>query len=181
MEAAGKPELRRHFRLVRKQLLSDTQPSLAAAALDALPALVTPDKRLGLYWPIGSEPDLRQLAAVVACALPGVEDGRLIYRSWRPGEVLSPDQCGIPAPHGSPPSGPADLALLLVPALALDRHGIRLGTGGGWYDRLRAEPAWRSIPALAVLPAACLTPALPRDPWDVPFDGWLDEQGLHWR
>ena len=34
--------------------------------------------------------------------------------------------------------------------------------------------------ALAVLPAACLTATLPVDTWDVPFQGWLDEQGIHW-
>ena len=74
---------------------------------------------------------------------------------------------------------PDALGLLLVPALAMDRRGIRLGYGGGWYDRLRAEPAWRTVPALAVLPAACVVEALPRDGWDVPFAGWLDERGLH--
>jgi 5-formyltetrahydrofolate cyclo-ligase len=59
----------------------------------------------------------------------------------------------------------------------MDQRGIRLGSGGGWYDRLRADPAWRQVPALAVLPAACLAPSLPADPWDVPFNGWLDETG----
>ena len=72
------------------------------------------------------------------------------------------------------------MGLLLAPALAFDRHGIRLGYGGGWFDRLRADPSWRAVPALAVLPAACRCAALPSDPWDVPFDGWLDEHGLHW-
>jgi len=67
--------------------------------------------------------------------------------------------------------------MLLVPALAMDQRGIRLGSGGGWYDRLRADPAWRLLPALAVLPAACVAPSLPADPWDVPFTGWLDEIG----
>jgi len=36
------------------------------------------------------------------------------------------------------------------------------------------------VPALVVLPAACVCDRLPADPWDVPFDGWLDEQGCHW-
>jgi 5-formyltetrahydrofolate cyclo-ligase len=61
------------------------------------------------------------------------------------------------------------------------RSGLRLGSGGGWYDRLRADPHWRRIPALAVVPAACLSEGLPCDPWDVPFDGWLDEHGVHRR
>jgi 5,10-methenyltetrahydrofolate synthetase len=113
---------------------------------------------------------------------------------------LAPDRYGIPAPaaplanapeqqpEAPPPPPPASgwelsphaLALLLVPALAFDPHsGIRLGYGGGWYDRLRADPAWRAVPALVVLPAACLCGNLPREPWDVPFQGWLDEHGVH--
>jgi hypothetical protein len=36
------------------------------------------------------------------------------------------------------------------------------------------------VPALVVLPAACVCERLPADPWDVLFDGWLDERGCHW-
>ena len=68
----------------------------------------------------------------------------------------------------------------LVPALALDQRGIRLGYGGGWFDRLRSDPLWGAVPALAVLPAGCLVEQLPSDSWDVPFQGWLDEHGVHW-
>ena len=187
MAATGKTELRPHYRRVRKESMPAVQPLLASAALKALPALVPTGKRLGLYWPVGSEPDLRELGEADGSslrhqlALPVVEQGQLLYRPWQPGERLSNDSCGIPAPPDGPLLAASDMALLLVPALALDRQGIRLGSGGGWYDRLRAEPAWRAVPALAVLPSACLTKELPSDPWDVPFDGWLDEQGLHWR
>ena len=90
----------------------------------------------------------------------------------------------LEAPPPPPASGwelsPHALGLLLVPALAFDPHsGIRLGYGGGWYDRLRADPAWRAVPALVVLPSACLSANLAREPWDVPFQGWLDEHGVH--
>jgi 5-formyltetrahydrofolate cyclo-ligase len=75
---------------------------------------------------------------------------------------------------------PDAMGLLLVPALAFAPHsGIRLGYGGGWYDRLRAHPAWAAVPALVVLPSACLSGNLPREAWDVPFHGWLDEHGVH--
>lgn len=180
MKPTGKPELRQHFRRLRKEAMPAAQPLLAGAALETLPALVPAGQRIGIFWPIGAEPDLRELAAAVACALPVVEGDRLLYRPWRPGDPLSTDSCGIPAPCRGPVLQAREMALLLVPAVALDQRGIRLGSGGGWYDRLRADPAWSAVPALAVLPAACLTPALPRDPWDVPFNGWVDERGLHW-
>lgn len=151
----------------------------------ALPSLLQPASHLGLYWPIGTEPDLLAVAASlrrtdIGVALPAVIEGHLRYRPWREGDALSTDDCGIPAPMGPGALPPAQMGLLLAPALAFDRRGIRLGYGGGWFDRLRSDPAWQAVPALAVLPAACLREALPRDPWDVPFDGWLDEHGVHW-
>jgi 5-formyltetrahydrofolate cyclo-ligase len=195
--AHPKQVLRRHFRRLRRASLPAAAVGLLEAAHCELPALIPPGRRLGLWWPIGAEPDLRPLAVELqrrrpdALALPVVEPWppggsqlQLHYRPWIPGAPLRPDACGIPAPApaagAAPPLRPEQLALLLVPALAIDRSGIRLGSGGGWYDRLRADPAWRALPALAVLPAACVSAAaLPRDPWDVPFDGWLDEHGLH--
>ena len=194
--AAEKIRLRRHFRALRLAALADSQAPILAAAQRQLPAALLPaallpaallpaGQRLGLYWPLAGEPDLRPLAALgLPLALPAVgaespQTARLLYRSWQPGDLLAADHCGIPAPT-SAELGPEALGLLLVPALAIDRQGIRLGYGGGWYDRLRAEPAWRALPALAVLPAACVVEALPRDRWDVPFAGWLDETGLHW-
>jgi 5-formyltetrahydrofolate cyclo-ligase len=92
---------------------------------------------------------------------------------------LIADGCGIPAPLNHPPLTADQLDLLLVPALAVDQGGIRLGYGGGYYDRLRAQPLWCEVPALVVLPGACISrEALPRDPWDRPFDGWASERGV---
>jgi 5-formyltetrahydrofolate cyclo-ligase len=107
------------------------------------------------------------------------EEQRLVYLPWSPGQELANDACGIPAPVEGSPLEAGELGLLLVPALAVDGAGLRLGSGGGWYDRLRGDAAWGAVPALAVLPAACVALSLTRDPWDVAFDGWLDEGGLH--
>jgi 5-formyltetrahydrofolate cyclo-ligase len=190
--AAEKSQLRRQFRELRLAALADSEALILAAAQREIPILLPAGQRLGIYWPLAGEVDLRPLAALdLPLALPAVwgeapQPPRLLYRPWHPGEPLAPDHCGIPAPLASdaptPPATelhPDALGLLLVPALAMDRRGIRLGYGGGWYDRLRAEPAWRAVPALLVLPAACVVEALPRDGWDVPFAGWLDERGLH--
>jgi len=201
--------LRRHFRILRTEAVAAAEPLILAAAQRDLPELLKAGQPLGLYWPLAGEADLRSLALMHPClALPAVagEPPRLLYRLWRPGAPLAPDRCGIPAPlpagrndaseqheaqgrlDGAAPVGfnaepelpPHALALLLVPALAFDPHsGIRLGYGGGWYDRLRADPAWRAVPALVVLPSACLSANLPRESWDVPFEGWLDEHGVH--
>ena len=202
---AAKDSLRRHYRQLRRQSLPLAEPALLEVLATALPqALAAADakasaranlqakpqagpSRLGLYWPVGHEPDWRPLlerwpeALRQRLALPVVRCeggvGRLTYGAWHPADPLRADGCGIPAPVAAAPLEAHALALLLVPALAIDQRGIRLGSGGGWYDRLRADPAWRQLPALAVLPAACLAPSLPADPWDVPFTGWLDETG----
>jgi 5-formyltetrahydrofolate cyclo-ligase len=212
---ASKDSLRRHYRQLRRQSLPLVEAALLEVLATALPqalqaadaqaedlvttahadalvatAQVEPQSgpsRLGLYWPLGHEPDWRPLlegwpeALRQRLALPVVrcESGveRLTYGAWHPADPLLADSCGIPAPVAAAPLQAHQLALLLVPALAIDQRGIRLGSGGGWYDRLRADPAWRQVPALAVLPAACLAPSLPADPWDVPFTGWLDETG----
>jgi 5-formyltetrahydrofolate cyclo-ligase len=203
---AAKDSLRRHYRQLRRQSLPLAEAALLEVLATALPqALAAADakasarganlqakpqaapSRLGLYWPVGHEPDWRALlerwpeALRQRLALPVVRCeggvGRLTYGAWHPADPLRADGCGIPAPVAAAPLEAHELALLLVPALAIDQRGIRLGSGGGWYDRLRADPAWRQLPALAVLPAACLAPSLPADPWDVPFTGWLDETG----
>ncbi len=202
---AAKDSLRRHYRQLRRQSLPLAEAALLEVLATALPqALEAADakasaranlqakpqaapSRLGLYWPVGTEPDWRPLlerwpeALRQRLALPVVRCeggvGRLTYGAWHPADPLVADGCGIPAPVAAAPLEAHELALLLVPALAIDQRGIRLGSGGGWYDRLRADPAWRQVPALAVLPAACLAPSLPADPWDVPFTGWLDETG----
>jgi 5-formyltetrahydrofolate cyclo-ligase len=192
-DPAAKDALRRHFRRLRRDSLAAALPALRSAACRELPALVPPGRRLGLYWPVGSEPDLLPLAALLSdrLALPAIrpwsgapaagvkEEQRLVYLPWSPGQELANDACGIPAPVEGSPLEAGELGLLLVPALAVDGAGLRLGSGGGWYDRLRGDAAWGAVPALAVLPAACVALSLPRDPWDVAFDGWLDEGGLH--
>lgn len=182
-----KAACRGHYRRCRAEHLPQLQHALDQAGPAQLELLLgrrlEPGAHLGLTWPLQGEPDLRVWLAGSGwpLALPAVAGDQLLYRSWQPDAPLAPDACGIPAPLALQPAlEPEQLVLLLVPALAVDRRGIRLGSGGGWYDRLRSDPAWRAVPALAVLPSACVVERLPAEPWDVPFDGWIDEFGCHW-
>ena len=186
---------------LRKQLRSQRNERLACADIPAknfpasdsdlaiiqqlealLPELLK--KRPGSiasFWPLAGEPDLRPLASKgLPLALPRTEPSGLCFLPWHADTVLEPDSCGIPSPRRQRPLVAGELAVLLVPALAVDQRGIRLGSGGGWYDRLRAEPGWGAVPALVVLPQAFVRAQLPRDPWDIPFQGWITEQGLCW-
>ena len=178
-----KEQLRRQLRQQRQLVQQQTAGPLLRAVLEVLDQQQQPG-HLGIYWPLGSEPDLRSIAKQrpqwsERLALPAVQHGQLSYRPWPEAAMLQADECGVPAPLLEVALQPQQLALLLVPALAVDRQGFRLGAGGGWYDRLRSDPHWRAVPALVVLPDACLLATLPRDPWDVPFNGCITESGLH--
>jgi 5-formyltetrahydrofolate cyclo-ligase len=67
--------------------------------------------------------------------------------------------------------------VVVIPSLMMDAQGIRLGYGGGYYDRQLA--AWKNKPlTLGITRESCLLPALPREPHDMPLDGWVTERGL---
>lgn len=176
--AARKAEQRLHWRRQRKQAMTQVAADLTAAVHAGLRQLQRPG-RLGLFWPLGAEARLLDPAPSWpgGLALPRTEASGLVYVPWQPGAALTGDHCGIPAPGGMA-LAPEQLGLLLVPALACSSDGMRLGSGGGWYDRLRAQPAWRAVPALMVLPQCCCNVRLAVDPWDVPFSGWITEQGM---
>jgi 5-formyltetrahydrofolate cyclo-ligase len=95
---------------------------------------------------------------------------------------LAAGALGTRAPS-APPLGPGGLATVeavLVPALAVDHDGVRLGRGGGYYDRaLASVPA--GVPLAALLHDGELVRRLPADPWDrnvtsavEPAIGWTE-------
>jgi len=114
-----------------------------------------------------------------AIALPRVvaKDAPLSFHLWHDGQPLAPGAFGVPEPS---PDWPAVAPrVLLVPLLAFDRRGHRLGYGGGYYDRtLAALRAKAALLAIGIAYAGQEVAALPAQPHDQRLDGILTENGF---
>ncbi|WP_269606312.1 5-formyltetrahydrofolate cyclo-ligase [Prochlorococcus marinus] len=137
---------------------------------------------IGIYWPLKGEIDIRFIKEInnQKVVLPSSSKTKGIsYHHWSNNQ-LEIDANSIPAPSRENPINPNDISILFVPALAIDQEGYRLGYGGGYFDRLRQRDLWFSIPSFVVISNNCISrEPLPRDKWDVPFNGWISEKGLH--
>ena len=139
-------------------------------------------KYIGIYWPLKGEVDIRFIRELndQKVALPSSSKNKGIsYHHWSNNQ-LEVDSNKIPAPSGKKAINPNSISILFVPAIAIDQQGYRLGYGGGYFDRLRQRDLWFSIPSFVVISNNCISKKpLPRDRWDVPFNGWISEKGLH--
>lgn len=134
------------------------------------------------YWPIGEEMEVRPLMRRLheleyVCALPAVvgRNRPLVFREWRPGMALVPGAYGIPVPPADAPERRPDV--LVVPLLAYDREGRRLGRGAGYYDRtLRALRVQAQVIAVGAAYAAQQVDAVPDDGFDERLDWVVTEK-----
>ncbi|MFM8746772.1 MAG: 5-formyltetrahydrofolate cyclo-ligase [Aestuariivirga sp.] len=102
-------------------------------------------------------------------------DQPLLFRAWTPGEPLVPGMWDIPIPPESAPEVLPDV--LLVPMLAFDRLGFRLGYGGGFYDRtLEKLRSFGKVTAIGVAYAAQEVSEVPRGDHDAPLDHVMTER-----
>ena len=112
--------------------------------------------------------------------LPVLHGDALRFAPWRPGDALATNRYGIPEPDVSAASllAPDALLLAVLPLVAFDATGTRLGMGGGWYDRSFAFRRTAGAPPWLVGAgfAAQQLPSLARAAWDVPLDAVCTER-----
>jgi 5-formyltetrahydrofolate cyclo-ligase len=132
------------------------------------------------YQSYRQEPDLTPLFTDRSkqWGLPRCLGTELIWHRWQPSVPMVTGAYGILEPTPELPKlEPNDVDLILVPAVAIDRYGYRLGYGGGYYDRLRADPVWQKIPTIGIVFNFALVDILPIDPWDLKLDAMCTELG----
>lgn len=180
-----KAALRRHAREIRRRFVTDNPGLDWSPGAQDIDRLLDRDVAMASYRPVGSEADPSPIERLAArfqpCQYyPRVDDDG-VMRFYAPQSAgLVRDSHGIDVPAADAIEGSP--SLVLVPLLAFDRRGTRLGQGGGHYDRAlarlgRAMTAKGSrLRAIGIAWAIQEVADLPRDPWDVPLDAIITER-----
>ena len=177
--AAAKAALRRDAAAAR----ADAHAQLGASApAPVLAKVLAPhaDTPLAAYLPMRTEADPLPALAThpgpLAMPVIAARDAPLTFRAWRPGVAVVRGPLGTPMPDGGAVVVPR---VLVVPLLAFDARGFRLGYGGGFYDRtLAALRAAGPCLAIGYGFAAQQVATVPTGPHDVALDLIVTEAGV---
>ena len=184
---AAKARLREDAKARRARVRPEDAAAAARAVRDRVLAadLVPGGATVSGFWPIGDEFDPRPLMEALAqrghtlCLPVVVGKGRpLAFRAWAPGDPMERAGFGLSVPAWD--AAPAIPRFLIVPLLAFDRRGFRLGYGGGFFDRTIAELRQRSktIFAMGVGFALQEVPEVPALDYDQRLDAVATEAYL---
>ncbi len=173
-----KPSLRREM-LARRLALTEEERRAAAQNLMRHAVLPTPGVVAG-YVAVRHEIDVMPLlnalsARGVVCALPVVCHGKVMtFCRWRPGMLMQKNRYGIEEPEAAEEVVPDTV---LVPLLAYDLQGHRLGYGGGYYDATLS-----ALPQVQAIGCAyhwqLLAGNIPADPHDRKLKAVLTDHGF---
>jgi 5-formyltetrahydrofolate cyclo-ligase len=181
-DAAAKAELRAAI-TARRQDLTDASRDAAGDAIAATGlAQWSGCDTVAAYLSFGTEPPTWQLVGQlqregVRVIVPVVKGADLGWAEFTDADAVRPGRLGAPEPTG-PQLGPDALRraeVVVVPALAVDRTGVRLGRGRGYYDRALTRATGRIV---AVIYDDELMPRLPCEPHDRLVDEVLRPCGL---
>ena len=134
---------------------------------------------IAIYWPLKNEVDITSLKGKIPLALPKCKDKKeLLFYPWDDNPLIK-DSEGILSPNNSFSLSHKEISMIFVPCLSLDKNLIRLGYGGGYFDKLRSNKNWRNVPCIGVLTSNCFsTSALTRAEWDIPLSGFITEKEI---
>ncbi|MGM0594410.1 MAG: 5-formyltetrahydrofolate cyclo-ligase, partial [Pseudomonadota bacterium] len=187
-------QLRRRMRRQRRALTPQQRRSAADQLARHLSGqhLFLHSRHIAFYLPNDGEMDLTPLIRRAQsmgkrCYLPVLGPlfhNRLWFAPYQRDSQLRPNRFGIPEPDCNwrqmRPVWALDL--VLMPLVAFDPHGNRLGMGGGFYDRTLAYLAqrqyWRKPHLLGTAYTFQQVEQLPHQPWDVPMQGVATERGV---
>jgi 5,10-methenyltetrahydrofolate synthetase len=181
-----KRTLRKQLQAERQSLVDRHQRSVHLQEVLRVWLVARRERTIGAYWPIKGEFDAlpalyrwSEADELRRIGLPVIdrETKHLNFHVWYPGCPMEEDAYGIPKPKDTERFEPQ---LLLVPCVGFGPGGLRLGYGGGFYDRTLADLTPRPI-TVGVGYAHGFVPWLEAEAHDVPLDVILTEDGVHWQ
>lgn len=185
----SKAELRRQLLRSRQALSTEQWQEKSERLCQHLQTadLLVNAKTVLAYFSFRQEPDLSPLFANRdrTWGFPRCVAQELAWHAWSPTAVeescypLQKGAYGIQEPHPDLPMlEPDQVDLILVPAVACDVRGYRLGYGGGYYDRLLSLPQWAAKPTIGIVFEFARLSQVPCDRWDQRLSAVCTEAGL---
>jgi 5-formyltetrahydrofolate cyclo-ligase len=184
--SSDKGVLRKQLQAERQAMVDRHQRSVHMQEVLRVWLVSRPETTIGAYWPIKGEFDAlpalyrwseADTARRIGLPVINRDTRQLRFHVWYPGCPMEDDAYGIPKPKDTESFEPQ---LLLVPCVGYGPKGLRLGYGGGFYDRTLAALQPRPI-TVGVGYANGFVPWLQGEPHDVPLDAMVTDEGLHWQ
>jgi len=183
--ARDKPTLRRQLKAERMAMADRHQRAVHLQEVLRVWLVTRPETSIGAYWPIKGEFDALpalfrwsegEYGRLIGLPVIDRETRQLRFHVWYPGCPMEEDAYKIPKPKGTDSFEPE---LLIVPCLGYGHQGVRLGYGGGFYDRTLAALQPRPY-TLGLGYTHGYIPWLQAEPHDIPLDAMLTEDGVFW-
>jgi 5-formyltetrahydrofolate cyclo-ligase len=181
-----KAVLRKQLQAERMSLLDRHQRAAHLQEVLQVWLISRKEKTIGAYWPIKGEfdalPALYRWSEAddqrrIGLPVMNRETKQLTFHVWYPGCPMEEDAYGIPKPKDTEAFHPE---LLLVPCVGFGPGGVRLGYGGGFYDRTLAALEPRPVTAGVGYGHGYL-PWLQAEAHDIPLEAMLTEVGVAWQ
>jgi len=180
----------------RRKALSETERDALGACLAKVASrepLVRISQRIAVYLPVNGEMDPRPLMdrlwslgkVLYLPVLARFPERRLWFSTYRPGAPLADNRFGIPEPKSAHRGlvSAVFIDLVLLPLVAFDATGNRLGMGGGYYDCslafLKRRRHWRKPRLMGVAYEFQRIARINPESWDVPLDAVATEKRVY--